>query len=39
MLDGGASTEMIVDGEIVNRPSYRGQERKIAGALAVFLSN
>jgi hypothetical protein len=36
MLDGGASTEMIVDGEIVNRPSYRGQERKIAGALAVF---
>lgn len=35
MLDGGASSEMIVEGEIVNRPSFMGRERKIAGALVV----
>jgi len=38
MLDGGASSEMIVDGEIVNRPSYKGEERKIAGAIVVKAS-
>ena len=36
MLDGGASTEMIVDGRIVNRPSFKGQERPLAGGLAVI---
>lgn len=35
MLDGGASTEMIVEGKIVNRPSFRGQERMLGGALIV----
>jgi exopolysaccharide biosynthesis protein len=35
MLDGGASTEMIFDGDIVNRPSFNGEERKIAGAVVV----
>ena len=37
MLDGGASTEMIVGGEIVNRPSFNGKERPVGGALAVFI--
>ena len=36
MLDGGASTEMIVDGKIVNRPSFKGQERPLAGGLLVI---
>jgi len=36
MLDGGASTAMIVQGELVNRPSYKGQERQIAGAILVI---
>lgn len=36
MLDGGASTEMIVDGKLVNRPSFKGQERPLAGGLAVI---
>lgn len=35
MLDGGASTEMIVKNKIVNRPSYKGLERPLAGALIV----
>jgi hypothetical protein len=33
MLDGGASTEMIVNGRIVNRPSFKGQERPLAGGI------
>ncbi len=37
MLDGGASSEMIVKGEIVNRPSYKGQERPIAGGIIIRL--
>jgi len=36
MLDGGASTEMIVDGRIVNRPSYKGTERPVGGGLIVL---
>ena len=28
MLDGGASTAMLFDGKLVNRPSYKGQERR-----------
>ncbi|WHH57597.1 phosphodiester glycosidase family protein [Petroclostridium sp. X23] len=35
MLDGGASTTMVVDGKIINRPSYRGQERRIGGAVVI----
>lgn len=35
MLDGGASTEMIINGEIVNRPSFRASERPLAGAIIV----
>ena len=35
MLDGGASTEMIVEGKIVNRPSFKGEERMLGGALIV----
>ncbi|HOQ06846.1 MAG TPA: phosphodiester glycosidase family protein [Clostridiales bacterium] len=37
MLDGGASTAMLLEGKLVNRPSYKGQEREIAGALLVLL--
>lgn len=37
MLDGGASTEMIVKGKIVNKPSFKGQERKLGGAVVVKL--
>lgn len=35
MLDGGASTEMIVKGKIVNRPAYNREERAVAGGLVV----
>ncbi len=35
MLDGGASTEMLVDGKTVNQPSNNGEGRKIAGAVVV----
>lgn len=37
MLDGGASTAMLLEGKLVNRPSYKGQEREIAGAILVLL--
>jgi exopolysaccharide biosynthesis protein len=36
MLDGGASTEMIFDGKMVNRPSFKGEERPIGGGILVF---
>jgi exopolysaccharide biosynthesis protein len=36
MLDGGASTAMFIEGELVNRPSYKGQEREVAGAMLVL---
>ncbi|HHV96776.1 MAG TPA: phosphodiester glycosidase family protein [Clostridiaceae bacterium] len=35
MLDGGASTEMIIKGELVNRPSFRGSERPLAGGIII----
>ncbi|WP_010246313.1 phosphodiester glycosidase family protein [Acetivibrio cellulolyticus] len=35
MLDGGASTEMILKGKIVNKPSFDGKERPLGGALVV----
>ncbi len=38
MLDGGASSEMIFNGEIVSRPSYKGQERPMASAFIVVNS-
>ena len=34
LLDGGASSEMIVNGEIVNKPSA-GKERLIAAAFVI----
>jgi exopolysaccharide biosynthesis protein len=36
MLDGGASTEMIVEGEVVNKPSFKEQERPLGGGLVVI---
>ncbi len=39
MLDGGASTEMIVDNKIVNRPSFKGTERPLAGAIIIEYIN
>lgn len=35
LLDGGASTEMIVEGKIVNKPSFKGRERPLAGGLII----
>ncbi|MCX7920950.1 MAG: phosphodiester glycosidase family protein [Clostridia bacterium] len=35
MLDGGASTGMIVNNKIVNRPSFNRQERPLGGAIIV----
>jgi exopolysaccharide biosynthesis protein len=35
MLDGGASTAMMVKGKLVNRPSFKGQERPLGGAIVV----
>jgi exopolysaccharide biosynthesis protein len=37
MLDGGASTEMIVEGDVVNRPSFKNQERPLCGGIIVKL--
>jgi exopolysaccharide biosynthesis protein len=37
MLDGGASTEMLLEGQLVSRPSYKGQEREVAGGILVML--
>jgi len=39
MLDGGASTEMIIDGKIVNRPSFKGEERPLAGGIILKINN
>ncbi|HEY5584834.1 MAG TPA: phosphodiester glycosidase family protein [Ruminiclostridium sp.] len=35
MLDGGATSQMLVDGSLKNKPSYRGIERPVAGAFIV----
>lgn len=35
MLDGGASTEMVVNGTTVNRPSNNGESRPIAGGIII----
>ena len=37
MLDGGASTKMIVDGKLVSRPSFKGEERPLGGGIVVLL--
>ena len=37
MLDGGASSAMYYDGEIVNNPSDMGIERILAGSILVFV--
>ncbi|MFP4697165.1 MAG: phosphodiester glycosidase family protein [Eubacteriales bacterium] len=36
-LDGGASSTMVVQNEVINRPSYKG-ERKVAHSLLFFLN-
>jgi len=35
MLDGGSSTEMIIKNQIINKPSYKGLERPLGGAMIV----
>lgn len=35
LLDGGATAQMYLDGRLKNKPSYRGIERPVAGALIV----
>lgn len=35
MLDGGASTEMIVKSKMVNKPSFKGEERPLAGGFVI----
>lgn len=37
MLDGGASTEMLLEGRLVSRPSHKGEERPLAGGILVLL--
>jgi exopolysaccharide biosynthesis protein len=39
MLDGGATSQMFVGGELKNKPSYRGIERPVAGAFVVRVIN
>ncbi len=36
MLDGGASTEMLVAGKLVSSPSYKGEERTLGGGILVL---
>lgn len=36
MLDGGASTEMLLEGRLVSRPSYKGEERQVGGGILVL---
>ncbi len=38
MLDGGASTEMLLEGKLVSRPSHKGEERPLAGGILVLLA-
>jgi hypothetical protein len=38
MLDGGASTEMIINGSIVNRPSFKGEERPLGGGIIIKIA-
>lgn len=37
MLDGGASTEMLLEGRLVSRPSHKGEERPLAGGILVLM--
>ncbi len=37
MLDGGATSQILVEGSLKNRPSDRGMERPVAGAFIVKL--
>ena len=39
MLDGGASTTVVLAGEVVNKPSYRGRERVVGGAVVVRIDS
>ncbi|MFO7637558.1 MAG: phosphodiester glycosidase family protein [Clostridia bacterium] len=37
ILDGGSSAQMIVRGEVVNRPSFRNEERPLAGGFMIHV--
>lgn len=39
MLDGGATSQILVEGRLKNRPSDRGMERPVAGAFIVKLKD
>jgi len=39
MLDGGASSEMIINGRMVSKPSFKGLERAIGGCIALIPIN
>lgn len=39
MLDGGATSQILVEGSLKNRPSDRGMERPVAGAFIVKLKD
>jgi exopolysaccharide biosynthesis protein len=36
MLDGGASAEMLFQGKLVSRPSYKGEERTLGGGILIL---
>ena len=38
MLDGGSSTEMIINDIIINNLSYNGRERALAGGLVITIN-
>ncbi|MDP4093806.1 MAG: phosphodiester glycosidase family protein [Bacillota bacterium] len=38
MLDGGASTEMLIHDKLVNHPSFKGQERLLGGGLIIVVN-
>lgn len=39
MLDGGASSQLFVDGTLKNKPSYMGIERPLGGGLFIKIKN
>ena len=39
MLDGGATSQIFVNGSLKNKPSYKGIERPVAGAFIVKVNN
>jgi len=37
MLDGGASAQMLIEGETMNRLSYKNEQRPLAGGFLIFI--